>query len=244
VVNKPLESMLLHAEDGSHGNIHFAFGGSGGGACVDADKKLRDDHGFTVDDLVAIAVCSQSFFKVPFESDYVNSNVGNCLEKYFNDETSFNELVSKFFSYAGSKNVPSYFRRKSIPLNIRQAAMRLVCNRFQIDSDMEGSGAATDPLFWVSHGNVERLMQKVLLADVLTDKVYPDLSECSGHAREGVKPWLQGFFFEDSVQDAANITNAQLLQILDPSSSEYRDLVNYVYDSGDLSCSGAESLFE
>ena len=241
VVNKPLESMLLHAEDGSHGNIHFAFGGSGGGVCVDADKKLRDDHGFTVDDFVAIAYCSQSFFKVPNKSDYVNSNIGNCSETYFNDETSFNELVSEFFSYAGSKNVPDYFLRESIPLNTRQAAMRLVCNRFQIDSDMEGSGAATDPLFWVSHGNVERLMQKVLLANVLTDKVYP---ECSGHARDGVKPWLQGFYFEDSVHDAANITNAQLLQILDPSSSEYRDLVNYVYDSGDLSCSGAESWFK
>ena len=32
----------------------------------------------------------------------------------------------------------------------------------QSTGDMGGSGAAMDPLFWVAHGAVDRLFQKVL----------------------------------------------------------------------------------
>ena len=34
--------------------------------------------------------------------------------------------------------------------------------------DMAGSGAAMDPLFWVVHGAVERIFQRVMLEGVFT----------------------------------------------------------------------------
>jgi len=245
VVGKPLENMLLSAEDGSHGNIHFAFGGSGGDTCIVADNQLRVDHGFTTEDLVAISICSQTFFKVPYHSDFVNSKTGTCSDKYFESENSFYQLVDEYFRHCSTSTIPSYFYDAKIPLSVRTSAMKLICNRMQFDSDMEGSGAATDPLFWVAHGNVERLLQKVMIADVLTDKIFPTSSTpvCSGHARDGVKPWLKGFYFEDPAVDAASLTNQQLLQVLDPTSTKYQDLVSYVYDNGELACSGSDLWF-
>jgi hypothetical protein len=49
--------------------------------------------------------------------------------------------------------------------------MKLICGRYQYDGDMAGSGAAIDPLFWVAHGAVERLFQRIIFEDVLVDKV-------------------------------------------------------------------------
>ena len=50
---------------------------------------------------------------------------------------------------------------------------------------MAGSGAATDPLFWVAHGAVERLFQRTVFEGVMTDMSYTSSSPCSGHSYNG-----------------------------------------------------------
>ena len=37
---------------------------------------------------------------------------------------------------------------------------------------MAGSGAAMDPLFWVVHGAVERIFQRVMLEGVFTGRIW------------------------------------------------------------------------
>ena len=60
--------------------------------------------------------------------------------------------------------------------------MQLVCSRMSYEGDMGGSGAAMDPLFWVAHGSVDRLFQRVMFADVFTDNLYKN------QGRRGAKP--------------------------------------------------------
>ena len=114
--------------------------------------------------------------------------------------------------------------------------MQLVCSRMSYEGDMAGSGAAMDPLFWVVHGAVERVFQRIMLEDVLTDTEFTNSKRggtCSGHTVAGKKMWLSGFYFEDPTVDAAAMTNAELADALDPRSDAYRDLVNSVYDTAD-----------
>jgi len=246
VKDSSLKSMLETAEDNTHGNIHFAFGGSGGDTCALVDKQLQDDYGFTTTDLIGISLASQTAFKVqsPTSTPYIDAATGTCVESYFQTEDSFTELVNFYFMAAPVKDVLAYLLNQDLPLEERSTAMRLICNRKQYDSEMEGSGAATDPLFWVSHGNVERLHQKIMLEDILADKEYPTSgAQCSGHAHDGVKPWLKGFYFEDSSVDASTLTNVDLTAVLDPTGPLYPKLVNYVYDSGKWTCDGFDSWF-
>ena len=101
---------------------------------------------------------------------------------------------------------------------------------------MAGSGAAMDPLFWVVHGAVERVYQRVMLEGVLSDTSFTNSKRggtCSGHLADGSKKWLTGFYFEDTTVDAAALTNAELADILDPRGVLYRDLVNSVYETAD-----------
>ena len=47
-----------------------------------------------------------------------------------------------------------------------------------------------DPLFWVAHGAIERLFQRVIFDGTLADRVYANSMRnagCSGHTAEGTK---------------------------------------------------------
>jgi hypothetical protein len=83
----------------------------------------------------------------------------------------------------------------------------------------------------VAHGAVERIFQKSMLSDVCSDSEYTTSNNCSGHGAQGTKGWLKGFFLVNETINAAQLTNAQLTNILDPTSDEYRDLINFVYDT-------------
>ena len=50
-------------------------------------------------------------------------------------------------------------------------------------------------MFWVVHGAVERLYQRVVFEGVLADKIYQttDKATCSGHVAGGTKQWLKGY---------------------------------------------------
>jgi hypothetical protein len=129
----------------------------------------------------------------------------------------------------------------------RKAAMQLVCSRMAFDGDMASSGAANDPLFWVAHGAIERLYQRVVFEGVLADKLYvnPKRNECSGHTADGNKAWLKGYYLQDESVDAATLTNAELAEILDPTSDKYRDLLDFVYEDRDWGwCDGFDNWFE
>ena len=60
---------------------------------------------------------------------------------------------------------------------------------------------------------------KWIQQDVLTDKTYKSIrhSTCSGHAADGTKKWLEGFYLAGGAVDATTITNEQFVTILDPT---------------------------
>jgi hypothetical protein len=89
-----------------------------------------------------------------------------------------------------------------------------------------------DPLFWVAHGAVERTFQKAVFADIFSDMIYSNAGHCSGHTSDSTKAWLKGYYFHDENVLAELLTNAQLTAILVPTSDQYRELVNFVYDTG------------
>jgi hypothetical protein len=100
------------------------------------------------------------------------------------------------------------------------------------EGDLAGSGAAMDPLFWVVHGAVDRLFQRVSFSGVLSDKVYKTSKRsigCSGHETTGSKRWLKGLFLDDSSIDTSMLTNQQLAEILDPTTDAFRDLQSSIY---------------
>jgi hypothetical protein len=125
----------------------------------------------------------------------------------------------------------------------KKAIMRLVCSRMPLDGDLVGSGAAMDPLFWVVHGAVERLYQRVMFEGVLTDDQYSNSKRgapCPGHESTTTKTWLTGFTFADESVDPTTLTNVDLAEILDPRGTKYRDLLDSVYDTAGYEWCGEE----
>jgi hypothetical protein len=129
----------------------------------------------------------------------------------------------------------------------RKKAVQLMCSRMAFDGEMASSGAAMDPLFWVAHGAIERLFQRVIFDGTLADRTYATPMRnagCSGHTADGTKEWLRGLYFQDTTVNAHELTNAQLAAILDPTSDSYRDLIDFVYEDSTWSwCSGSENWF-
>jgi hypothetical protein len=74
---------------------------------------------------------------------------------------------------------------------------------FTIDGDMAGAGAATDPLFYVAHGSVERLLPSTTARDGFTD-ISAQTSHFQRHRllshRNGTKAWLEGFINDRSIK--------------------------------------------
>jgi hypothetical protein len=123
-------------------------------------------------------------------------------------------------------------RLTTMSLDDQCSVAQILVSRAQYDGDMAGSGAALDPFFWIAHGAVERLMQKIVFEGVSTDATYDSTdTHCSGHMNTGTKYWLKGFFFEDESIVAEEKTNVELNEFLNPSSDYYKDLFNFVYDS-------------
>jgi len=173
-----------------------------------------------------------------------------CNPYYLENPIIFQDLVKNFFKQFIDSDVHfvDYLLSNSVDFATRKNIMNLICGRMQFDGEMIGSGAALDPLFWVAHGAIERLFQRVIFEDVLTDNLYSigngRMDFCSGHSVNGTKFWLDGFNFVDETVDAKSMTNGQLINALNPMSDEYRDLINYVYDDSEWTfCEGSESWF-
>jgi hypothetical protein len=136
-------------------------------------------------------------------------------------------------------------RFETMDLDDQCELMNLLVNRFPFDGEMAGSGAAQDPLFWVAHGAVERMFQKVIFSNLTSDTDYTSTADrCSGHEKVGTKYWLTGFYFTNTSVVSEELTNVQINEILNPTTDQYRDLVNFVYDTSDYDwCEGSAAWF-
>lgn len=73
---------------------------------------------------------------------------------------------------------------------------------------------------------------------------YSTVSHCSGHNAEEKKAWLDGYYFIDQSVITSDLTNSELTLILDPKSTQYRDMINFVYDVADFTwCEDASNWF-
>jgi hypothetical protein len=89
----------------------------------------------------------------------------------------------------------------------------------------------------VNHGAVERFFQYSSFKGWFSDLNYTQSSDipCSGHMADMPFSWLDGFYFLDETVDASSLTNTDLTSVLYPLGDDYRDLINYVYDSSSYS---------
>jgi hypothetical protein len=268
VVGKSLQSYLEYDEDSVHGYIHFTFGGAGGDRASDIDTELSETYGLSPTHLMYIAEANQRFVKTyltgktdeelgflnpltcssDFDTDSLpgedDGPLCECNSYYFESEENLDTLIGLYFMWFMPDN-DSIF---GDDFDTNKAVMQLACSRMSYDGDMAGSGAATDPLFWVAHGAVERLFQRTVFDQVLADKDFvssPRGKGCSGHADEGKKYWLKGLYFVDETVDPTALTNVELAGILDPTSDNYRDYIDFVYEDSDWAwCDGFDSWLE
>ena len=169
------------------------------------------------------------------------------VDYYYESEENINELIELFFRTDPSPHDPVKTRMYGLTFTQRVEVMKLIANMFPYDGDLAGSGAALDPIFWVAHGAVERLFQKSVFANIFSDYEYTRVNDfpCSGHEADANKSWLQGYFFVDETIPVETLTNAELTAILNPTTNEYRDLINFVYDTGSMSwCEGSDAWFQ
>eukprot|EP01035_Chromulina_nebulosa_P020437 gene20437-26519_t len=189
----------------------------------------------------------------PWQDDKLTTTVGpgedggptcDCNSYYFEDQDKLTAFIYTYFQdWAGRKVPQAETVDKLLNLSFEEQldVMSKLCGRFQMEGDLAGSGAATDPIFWVVHGGVERIMQKIYIEGILTDYLYAEpLSECSGHIETGTKDWLEGYTFQDESIAVHKLTNVELAEYLNPLSDKYRDQVDFVYDHYDWStiCDG------
>jgi len=251
-VGQTFQTYLTESEDNVHGKVHFTIGGAGGTKAKAVDDLLKSKFGWTDDDIMFISRGSQAVYKSFIPRKWVATNPLSCTA----DPWSSSAATLATAAAPGEADGPSctcdpqymttedqltaligfYAIRNAnfiygLDFEERKAAMQLVCSRMAFDGDMASSGAANDPLFWVAHGAIERLYQRVVFEGVLADKLYvnPKRNECSGHTADGTKAWLTGYYLQDESVDAATLTNAELAEILDPTSDKYRDLLDFVY---------------
>ena len=111
--------------------------------------------------------------------------------------------------------------------------IKLMGDRYQLDGDMTGASAPLDPLFWVQHGGVQRIWQRLLYEDIFSSYEFTVENTCSGHSATGKFYWLKGYMFRDPTIASYELTNSQLMSILDPRSETYAELFNYVYEATD-----------
>lgn len=154
------------------------------------------------------------------------------------DEDSVNSILDELFK--DWTNVDPEYETKQRFLDLdfssRVDALSTYISRFQFDGDMASSAAAIDPIFWVAHGSIERLYQKLLFESYITEDKYISTgpSGCSGHAATGTKAWLAGFSFNSDI-DPTTITNSDFVSYLNPDSDFYRDNFYSIYDHSDWS---------
>jgi hypothetical protein len=167
---------------------------------------------------------------------------------YLSDASTLNDMLhiffDKFMHDDTTAQYPTIEKVLAFSLDQQKDFLNLVVNRMPYDGDLVGSASAIDPIFWVSHGAVEKMFQKIVIAELLTDLDYSTPSDCSGHSPTGKKAWLEGYKLGNADFDPSELTNVELVDLLNPSSTRYANFVPYVYDSSVSSCGAVEQLLQ
>lgn len=263
VFGQSISTALENMEGQIHGAVHQTLGGSGGERGVDIDIYLRDKYGLDDEDLVIITIQNIKYLKknlplllqgegdtllnctkFPFQ-DGIVTNVAmpgetdgmrcELKEEVFNDEATLDKFIHDFISKTQKEVTDLDVRLKAVePFKDKIELIKLIISRIQYSGELSTPSAPVDPLFWVIHGAFERLYQRIMIDDFLHDKKYDSSSStCEGHVPGGVKAWLEGFYFMDEHVAVSRTHNSALLPYLDPTSDEYRDNINYVYDTSE-----------
>ena len=192
----------------------------GGPSCDFADTYYHNDT--TLTDLV-----NYFFLSDVDQNDKAKTRLAN-LE--FTERAKAMKLISNMFPYDGDLAGAGGGKDNIDRIGWQSTSAFLPCS--SCDLHLVSCFAALDPLFWVAHGAVERTFQKAMLSGVTSDSDYTLIAFCSGQSADSTKPWLSGFYLINETINTATLTNSQLTNILDPNSDEYRDFINFVYDTG------------
>lgn len=168
-----------------------------------------------------------------------------CASSYFEDADSLSTLMSIYFDKYIRPSSAQYVtpaRVMAMDFDDQVAVMKLLCSRLSYDGDMVGSASPIDPVFWVSHGAVEKLFQRIVLGGLLSNMDFAVDNECSGHAPWGTKAWLEGYSLMDASVAPTALTNSELIGIVDPSGEAYADLLPYVYDATPMGCDVVDTM--
>jgi len=116
--------------------------------------------------------------------------------------------------------------------------IELLGSRYSIEGDLVGSSAPYDPIFWVLHGSILKMYQRIrferVLSDDAGDAVFTENTEgCSGHSAEGKLLWLNGYHFAESGlwadADPTTLTNSELASYLNPLSEEWDERFDFLF---------------
>lgn len=263
-----IEDIMENMEGGVHGPAHFTIAGAGGNPQAANDAVWREKFGLSDQELMDITSLTQVYphaqlqmldstapgrtmlcYDYPFQdgkliSDGDPGQPGGpwCTAKssVLESDSAMDEFISNYF--LPFMTLPE--KLKALPTDLKREAIQLLHQRYQYDGDLATSTGSVDPVFWMIHGSVERLFQRILLADMVTDKSYTTTMECTGHSADGKKQWLNGFFFQDETVSASNLMNSEILAILDPTSDQYPNMIPYVYSSMTWKwCDGLDEKF-
>jgi hypothetical protein len=167
----------------------------------------------------------------------------SCNSAVLSSETDMNTMLETLYKDwiddddSVAQEYETYDKVMSLSTTEKAAYLSSLCSRYLIEGDLAGSGSAMDPMFWVAHGAVEKLYQKMNFESWLSDSSYVAFNDgaCSGHDANGTKSWLDGLSFIDTSVDVKSLTNTEIMAILNPNSDSYRDYINFIYDHSDWS---------
>lgn len=165
---KPLQTSLINMENDIHGIFHFTFGGVGGDHAVLTANNLKDNHGFTSSNLIALSGSAQHFFKKHFASglgyplnctaspwQYTDENfifstasagiIGGPQcdfdNSYYESQLTVTALVKYFFNFDTDTADSVIARVGGMELSEQIVVMKLIANMFPFDGDLASSGA-------------------------------------------------------------------------------------------------------
>ena len=264
-VGHAMQMYLETAEDAVHGYVHKTIGGFGGERAHAIDRLLQDQYGLSPTIIYYVAQATHKFVKtyismldfdmepIGYITPLVCSNIPwhyekdvllttafpgdeggpicECNSYYLESEERVDALIAIYFNHFMADDDTMF----GFDYATKVEMMQLICSRMSMEGDMAGSGAAQDPLFWVAHGAVERLFQRVVFEGALTNLNYVSSVRggCSGHDAAGTKTWMKGLRFEDPSLDTSLLTNSELAEMLNPLHDHFRDWASFVYEDAD-----------
>lgn len=246
-----------------HGNIHLAFGGTGGPKIKEVYDYLREKHDVSDLELLELNFPLTSFLEaytpVPgalnTEALYIQCDNtpwidGQLMETSEEDgprcycnpihtSTSIglasitHKIMGNIASSDDSPLSHLHGMIDSLDLPSQAHVLNKLCGSSVYVGDFYSKSSAPDPLFWVFHSNLDRLFQKIIFDDELTSYEYDTSSTISGHSINGTAMWMEGYKVIDESLDLGQIANAERFKFLIPTFDEYRDNMKYIYDHSD-----------